>query len=396
MVAVDNRILLYSLCILTAAIAFSIAFVLGKEEKRGAGLWAMALAIESVAWFLFASHFRTAPTVARLLVAATAFFLILSLTFKLSAIHEYRGLSMPRWFRLLPAIALAANLIPAAAEAAPRIAMNSLLFGAMTLAIGLMLRDDPVPGGLRPRILLAGSQYFTALLLLVRATHALLRGGLPIPEALIIDWQMLGFLVILALTVTASMGFILMLKHRSDQEIRSVAMIDPLTGIYNRRAFMQRAEQECAIAQRNNQPLALLMIDADHFKQINDLHGHPMGDQVLIEITRILRHRLRTQDTLGRYGGEEFCALLPGTSEQGALSIAENLRLNIATAALIEQPYITTTVSIGVAVRAGSSDKTEQEDFHCLLSAADAALYQAKHDGRNCTVMVNSLRETRC
>ncbi len=201
-----------------------------------------------------------------------------------------------------------------------------------------------------------------------------------------------AYLGLMALVITASMGFILMLKQRADEENRSLAMIDALTGIFNRRAFVQRARTECAIAQRNNLPLALLMIDVDHFKAINDRYGHPVGDEVLVRMAQMLGSRLRKQDTLARFGGEEFCALLPGTDEAGALSIAETLRAAIASNVLAHlNPPVFVTISIGVTVRPPSNAAFD-EDFDCLLSAADAALYQAKHDGRDRAVLLNSLR----
>ena len=397
MVSIENRILLFSLCTISATIAFTFLFAASSEERNGMRKWAFALISDSASWLMFALHFESAGTMAMLLLTGAIFLSILALSFKLAAIYEYCDQTSPRWLPALPLAALAINLVfIATGPEWARITFNSLMFAALTLAIALRLKHDPVHEGRRPRLLVTGSQYVIAILLLLRATNAVHGGSLRFPGLSSTVSQSVGFLLMTSLSITATMGFILLLKRRSDQEIRSLAMTDVLTGIYNRRAFIQRAEQECALAQRNGIPLALLMIDVDHFKQINDLYGHPIGDKVLLEIATLLGERLRKQDTLARYGGEEFCVLLPGTDETGAFSIAENLRRTIsATSFNASAAAISTTISIGVSVRAPSHTPF-QEDFHCLLSAADAALYQAKHDGRNCIVTVNSLRTTQC
>lgn len=397
MVSIENRILLFSLCIISATIAFTLLFAASREERSGMRKWAQALIADSGSWLLFALHFDATGIATSLLLTGAVFLSILALSFKLAAIYEYRELVSPRWLPALPLAALAINLLfTVTGPEWARITFNSLIFAMLTLAIALTLKHDPVHEGKRPRLLVTGSQYVIAILLLLRATNALHGGNLRFPGLTSNVSQSIGFLVMTSLSIIATMGFILLLKRRSDQEIRLLAMTDALTGIYNRRAFIQRAEQECALAQRNGIPLALLMIDVDHFKQINDLHGHPVGDTVLLEIATLLGERLRKQDTLARYGGEEFCVLLPGTDETGAVSIAENLRQIISVTPFnVGAAAIYTTISIGVSVRAPSHTPF-LEDFHCLLSAADAALYQAKRDGRNCIVTVNSLRTTQC
>ena len=179
-------------------------------------------------------------------------------------------------------------------------------------------------------------------------------------------------------------------KERSDTELRTQAMTDYLTKTLNRRAFTLRAEQEISLAQRVGSPLALLMIDIDHFKLINDEHGHAAGDVVLAMVARKLGAGVRMQDTLGRYGGEEFGVLLPATNQAGALILAEKLRSTVenARSRLGDRAVsVAVTISIGITVYQATS-ATGPPDLNRLLDDADKALYQAKHAGRNRTVVM--------
>lgn len=163
--------------------------------------------------------------------------------------------------------------------------------------------------------------------------------------------------------------------------MEQLATHDELTGLLNRRALMALLQREVAHSRRLSTPLALLMIDLDHFKSINDTHGHAMGDSVLRGVGAILRERVRVSDSAGRYGGEEFCVVLPGANAQGACLLADELRIAIAGAAYAAAgAQVTATASFGVAACAGAA----VSDAEQLLHQADRALYQAKAAGRNC------------
>ncbi|HEU5088886.1 MAG TPA: sensor domain-containing diguanylate cyclase, partial [Roseiflexaceae bacterium] len=163
-------------------------------------------------------------------------------------------------------------------------------------------------------------------------------------------------------------------------EVQRLAITDALTGVYNRRHFLDLAHTELARANRSPAPLAMLMLDIDQFKRINDTYGHAVGDRALQSMVHCCRATLRTIDVLGRYGGEEFAVLLSGADEQQALMVAERLRQQIAEVPIpLGDREISITVSIGVAVRAEHSTLSLQT----LLDYADKALYQAKSAGRN-------------
>jgi diguanylate cyclase (GGDEF)-like protein len=175
-----------------------------------------------------------------------------------------------------------------------------------------------------------------------------------------------------------SVGFVLMVKERMEREIMHLAMTDSLTQIPNRRALMQYVEH--ALARRSGTPVALLMIDVDHFKEINDTHGHLIGDDVLRTISGSLVGRLRRSDFLGRYGGEEFLVVAPDTGLDVAMTMAESLRELIAAIQFTSSEWsFTVSVSIGVAI-CPPNVKCELNE---VLAEADSALYTAKKTGRN-------------
>ena len=184
-----------------------------------------------------------------------------------------------------------------------------------------------------------------------------------------------------ALLFTISIAFILlaMAKERTELRHRTAAMVDPLTGIANRRSFLQDAAQLAKRYAANPRPTAVLLIDLDHFKSINDRFGHALGDRALEVFAEAARQSLRSSDLLGRLGGEEFAAVLSDTSREKAMVVAERIRESFAKAAReVDGRPVCATVSIGlVHCQDAGFDVAEQ------LAQADQALYFAKERGRN-------------
>ncbi|MBI5891256.1 MAG: GGDEF domain-containing protein [Nitrosomonadales bacterium] len=167
------------------------------------------------------------------------------------------------------------------------------------------------------------------------------------------------------------------------EEANTLSKMDALTGINNRRSFFECGEQISSYCERNNLPLSAIVMDVDHFKRINDTHGHHFGDITLSQIGRILEAEFRKSDVLGRLGGEEFAILLPDTTLNQAQELAEKLRQTIAaTPITIKDKQLSITISIGVA--------SGHYDIETLLPHADAAMYQAKSGGRNRTVIASA------
>ena len=172
-------------------------------------------------------------------------------------------------------------------------------------------------------------------------------------------------------------------RARLFQEVQSLALTDHLTGLQNRRSLFELGRVEFARAQRMNRPFCCMMLDLDHFKQINDQYGHAVGDQVLKEFARRCKSSVREIDLVGRYGGEELVILLPETDRKTSVLVAERLRASIAaTPIAVADQQIPVTVSIGVATKDEHTTHLE-----ALMARADQAMYIAKHKGRNRVAM---------
>ena len=188
---------------------------------------------------------------------------------------------------------------------------------------------------------------------------------------------------LLVLPLLATVGFLLMCTERAQEMLERTARVDYLTGIYNRRAIEDLAMRAISAARRHGIPLAIMIVDVDHFKRVNDEHGHECGDNALIEAVRRMREIVRQEDLVGRQGGEEFVVVMPDIDLASAQAAAERLRRSFS-----DQPMtlndgevgvvLPLTISIGVA----ALEPSDQQFSH-LLRRADRAMYAAKMAGRN-------------
>jgi diguanylate cyclase (GGDEF)-like protein len=287
------------------------------------------------------------------------------------------------------------------ATADPRFAANPLVTGAPRIGAyaGVAIEDDAGRrvGSLLLRlwgtalsVMVLDAVVFTALVAADRPTFAsLLTGSLAAKTAGATFYTLLVTLYIRmferqgdsAHAPDAPRDVFRWLTYRQRyEEVRSLMARDALTGLYNRGYFTERLEAEAVRALRTGQAMALLMIDADEFKSINDRYGHPVGDRVLQQIAQACQSSLRPYDLLARFGGEEFVVLLPETTLSQACEVAERV---IAAVASVEPETMSVeplrvTVSVGVAVLSSTDSGGS-----ALLQRADAALYQAKRNGRN-------------
>nr|HMN61199.1 sensor domain-containing diguanylate cyclase [Anaerolinea sp.] len=172
-------------------------------------------------------------------------------------------------------------------------------------------------------------------------------------------------------------------KVRLIESLHRLATTDALTGLANRRHLLERAEREFEHARRYFEPISALMLDIDHFKQVNDTYGHAAGDEVLRTVAEVCAAALRKVDVIGRYGGEEFAALLPETRLHDAATVAERLALAVSDLPFdIQGRLLHVTVSVGVAEAQGPGDTLAR-----LIDRADQAMYRAKQAGRNRVVV---------
>jgi diguanylate cyclase (GGDEF)-like protein len=170
-------------------------------------------------------------------------------------------------------------------------------------------------------------------------------------------------------------------RYRFIAMVQRQASIDDLTGLYNHRFLVDYLGQQVALAERLNTPLAVLVLDLDHFKRVNDTHGHPVGDVVLTSFAHTLTNSIRRADLAARYGGEEFIVVMSNTAAPDARRVAEKIRSAVeALAVPVDSGGQAVTLTVSVGGAAYPSDTTTAQE---LLATADAALYHAKHGGRN-------------
>lgn len=225
------------------------------------------------------------------------------------------------------------------------------------------------------------STRYTVVVLLLHAGVIVLRfltALLPLPDEGLLEPTRVQTLYIASnamMLLALYLGLILMVSDRLRETLEHSASHDALTNALNRRSLIEACERELERCRRHGHRMALLMLDVDHFKAINDTYGHLTGDRVLVSFVIRVRDQLRRLDQLGRFGGEEFLVLLPETSPESALLVAERIRTAVARTA---DGLPALTVSIGV-----TGSRTDETDIDELLARADRALYMAKTGGRN-------------
>lgn len=238
------------------------------------------------------------------------------------------------------------------------------------------------------------SALFTATLLLVFMFYNVGRSvavglGLVRHATAFYREETITFGLFVAVAMGIAFGFFWMTTAMLTTGLEQMASTDPLTRIYNRRVFLMWAEKELTRGQRTGTPFSVLMVDLDHFKQINDCFGHQAGDLALCAVVEKMQDSVRGIDVLGRWGGEEFAVLLPGAAGDAALLVAQRVRRNIERILLPgtgvrngeRVQMISVTASVGIATYRGVDD-----NVHTMMERADMALYQAKAAGRNCVL----------
>jgi diguanylate cyclase (GGDEF)-like protein len=383
-------LIIVSLLLLTMALSAVMLLVLSSLRSSGApGIreWFAANAMAVLALPLFAAR-GVAPDILSIEVANT---LLLGTTAgMLAGFRRHLQLPVP-WGRLAGCVALGLLAIVVlhhgVDSTAWRMVAMSLLHGALCLEMGMLLRPALSHAPRRyPVLFTVCAAFGNAAAQLARAlVYGLQAGGVRLPwedTTLSMVFFSIGALALPALTL----GAVMMVNAELVARARHAADHDHLTGARSRRAFFDLAARERARALRAGSPLSLLLFDVDHFKRINDTHGHATGDRVLADIVERAGAVVRNIDVVARLGGEEFAVLLPDTGADTALLVAERLREALDRlpdgAAGIEAGY---TVSIGVATLG------PDESIDGMLSRADAALYAAKAGGRNAVVVAQAL-----
>jgi diguanylate cyclase (GGDEF)-like protein len=353
--------------------------VMAWGQPADSALWPWALALVAYAFsnVLFGLR-EQLPRGLSILGANSSYTVALALM--LTAVRRFQGAEQSRWQRFVPVLLAPLLFGPLVQSSLVRVIFAALLFSTQIgfILVALVDRRHPLQG--RGRVILFVAFATLALTLLTRAL-AIAMGWLPVASP--VDnhrGQALLFVAAMCSVLSLALGFVYMTMERAERRSFELAMKDMLTGLSNRRAISDELHAAVAGARRQGQLLSVLLLDIDHFKKINDGYGHQAGDAVLRNVAKTLQSRLRAQDQIGRFGGEEFLVVLPDTGVQGALILAEALR---AAAEATPTPWggqpIPATVSIGA--RGGLITPNDTPDS--LVAEADAAMYRAKQGGRN-------------
>jgi diguanylate cyclase (GGDEF)-like protein len=358
---------------LVAALFF---FEYDSRRQLRLSTWAVAKQCQAVAWLLL--YLRgVLPDILTIPVANGLLFAGMALD--AAALWELAG--RPVWRRyLLPALVLAVVAFVTAwlldLSASWRIALASSIVSGFFLIGTAALARTWRNGSMLRRFLVVSMLVLT----LAVAGRGLLTAA--VPEGLgwlgpvLVQWLGIGALYLMMLT--NAFGYLLLSREQLQGELTRLEVVDALTDVPNRRGFYQALTPWMALARRPGMPTALIILNLDHFKRVNDNYGHPVGDTVLKAMVDVCRKQLRDSDLMGRLGGAEFAVQLPRTSLEDALMVAERIRQAVeAMPVKTERAVINLTASLGVTtIRAEDSTVS-------LFKRADEALQQAKHAGRN-------------
>ena len=363
---------------LTLTVGASLAFAVSRYPDRlrqAMHIWIGGLLLQIPVFLLF-GLVGALPGVAAI-VAANALFAFAYAEMG-RAVRVFAG-GCPRMTRVELALIVALILIPIVfgfvwPSTRWRLVLGAPLLACLSLGVArsILGRDR-----------LRASDYLTGGLFVVSAIPMLLRALVefagPDFEAGRDLARNLFFLTGSALPMIGTIGFLLMCNDRINEELSRLAMLDPLTGVFNRRTFEERAQHVIDEAARGLHPLSLLAVDIDHFKHVNDEFGHAGGDEALRLVVALMQETLSEGQILSRIGGEEFAVLLPGADECEAAAAAERMRRHLESSAVdIDGRKLFLEISAGVATLG-----PDMRNLDTLLRAADRALYAAKRAGRN-------------
>lgn len=374
----DQATLYIVVTVVGLLMAFWVCFM-AWGQPLGHALWAWALAMLAYtsSHVMFGLQAYLPEMV--FLLGGSSFYAV-ALVLMLQAVRRFQGAAQDGFWYLAPLLLVPMLYVALARHSTARVVCASLIYAWQIGLIIAALLDRKLTQYGRGRYVLIGSFATMLLMLLVRAASAVL--GLIDTHDVQASSRNLAsvFLISLCAVLSITLGFVYMTMERAERRNFELAMTDMLTGLANRRAISDQLQSTVARAQRQGQYLSVLMLDIDHFKRVNDGYGHQAGDVVLRSVAQTLQSRLRAQDQIGRFGGEEFLAILPDTSPEGALVLAEALRAAVeASPTQWGAHSIATTISIGV--RGGAITGSDTADG--LVAAADMALYRAKQGGRN-------------
>lgn len=372
------------LLLAVADLMLATALWLGASQRLRDGLshWAGSLVVRALGLALLAGqgNFHGGA------LAVGASLLALSMTLQAAALLAFDRQPLATWIHTAIIAAVAVPLQLLEPDRGTAVVFGGIVFGTILLVIAIVAAQLQSTIGSRARVMLVACFATAGVAFVLRGTGAVLQvnpmAGFHDPSG----FAAATFLAAFAAAIASTFAFLLLHKDRADAEARRLATIDPLTGAYNRTTFHEIAERELSRARRQGQPLSIVMLDIDHFRAINEKHGHRLGDEVLRKFADLVRSALRKEDMLVRYGGEEFLVMLPDVPGPGAVVVAGRIRRYVANEPIeVGSERFAVTVSLGVAARLDEGP----ESIDTLLDRADSALALAKERGRNRVVALS-------
>ncbi len=365
--------------------AFAIITVSWGARHEGLQFWSAGLGINALAYLFFV--LRTTISEPISIVAGNGL-TSLALCFLLAAVLRFQGRALHWPLLVLPALVLSVVMASLLNSFQLRVIAASVVLSVQSALLlrALYVRRRSTVG--RGALLIMASMGLLLLVMLLRAASGIT--GIMSMQYFLQDgaMQTLTFVATVVVSLIASLGFVFMSKERADEANRRLAALDELTGVANRRFIVAALDRDVGRAVRTRESVAVMMVDIDHFKRINDTHGHLAGDLVLRNVVDVIQNRIRAQDIVGRYGGEEFLVVLADTSAQGALHLAEQLRAAVEVAHCV---YAGESISVSVSIGVFGGRLEPGDSWDQLIHTADMALYRAKQAGRNRVEMANSL-----
>ena len=369
-----DTLLLVQVCVTLLTTALLIAAACYTDSPPEQRWWAGGNVVISLGLAL--SNLDSLPVVIHSAASYGVIGLGLGMVLRGLRVHCQETLSW-RWVVLMAAVA---GLVPAyytfvTPSLQARLCFSGFYFGACNWLCAATLARHGSWRGTAASVI---GFTMLGLALMLRGLHMLVNGGAPADDASS-RVMALSTLMIPLGQICIAFGLTLLVMWRYAERLRRLSALDPLTGALNRGGLEVQGKRVCLRALKARRSMAVIMIDVDHFKVINDTYGHPVGDEVLRHLAGVLKLELRPADLLARLGGEEFVLVLDGLDRTAAASVAERLRARIeAEQVQVEQQAIRYTASVGVV-----SSAEHDYDLIRLISAGDAAMYAAKRAGRN-------------